>query len=516
MLRNLSIQLRLGLAFGLMVLLVLLLGGGGWVATRASHRDFTEFDEKVVGALRSFDEVRGGLLMARRYEKDMIFASAGVADFKRAQQRWQEGMGDADHGLKDLEQRTTDPAVRASIDDVRRNFDAYRSGMQPVMEQLGNGDKSSDLKGAWDAVRVVKKPVDAAELAMEKALGTLDTFVTASRAHVDEVYAASTKLTWTAVVIGCLLAVGIAWRISLSVLIPVRDSIRFSAAVEGGSLTEHLEIVGRDELSALGRGLVSMQDGLRGIVLKVRETSESIQVAAAEVANGNMDLSGRTEQAAASLEQTSAAMQQLTENVRASADAARQANELAGSASEAAGRGGAVVGQVVSTMGDISASARKIADIISVIDGIAFQTNILALNAAVEAARAGEQGRGFAVVAGEVRSLAQRSAAAAKEIKNLISTSVEKIEIGAGLVQRAGTTMEDIVVSVKRVTDIMGGISTAGAEQSTNIGEVGQAIGNLDQMTQQNAALVEQSAAAATSLKEQAVSLTDVISAFRV
>ena len=249
---------------------------------------------------------------------------------------------------------------------------------------------------------------------------------------------------------------------------------------------------------------------------QVRHSADSIGTASSEIAAGSQDLSTRTEQTASSLQQTASSMEQLTSTVSSSADAARQANQLASSASTVAQRGGAVVAQVVSTMDDIHASSRRIADIIGTIDGIAFQTNILALNAAVEAARAGEQGRGFAVVASEVRSLAQRSADAAREIKSLIGTSVDRVEAGSRLVKDAGATMDEIVASVQRVSDIIGEITASTSEQSSGIGEVNTAVGQLDHMTQQNAALVEQSAAAAESLKEQAARLTDVVRAFHL
>jgi methyl-accepting chemotaxis protein len=262
--------------------------------------------------------------------------------------------------------------------------------------------------------------------------------------------------------------------------------------------------------------LAEMQTGLAEVVGRVRDASDSIATGSVEIANGSADLSARTEQQAASLQQTAASMEQMNASVKSTADAARQATELAGAASAAAVKGGDVVGQVVTTMDGINDSAKRIADIISVIDGIAFQTNILALNAAVEAARAGEQGKGFAVVAGEVRNLAQRSAEAAREIKSLIGSSVDKVNAGSRLVRQAGTTMDDIVSQVRRVSTLIGEISSASIEQSGGIGQVSGAVAGLDQTTQQNAALVEQSAAAAEGLKEQAVKLSETVRVFRL
>ncbi|WP_375211838.1 methyl-accepting chemotaxis protein [Aquabacterium sp.] len=294
-----------------------------------------------------------------------------------------------------------------------------------------------------------------------------------------------------------------------------RDMLRRLAE---GDLTFDLtsDLGSQGPLHGLMGELQRTQQNLQQLVGQVRQSTDNIQGASTEIASGNLDLSARTETAASSLQQTASAMEQLTDTVRQSAEAARQANQLASSAAETAHRGGDVVAQVVSTMDEINASSKKISDIIGVIDGIAFQTNILALNAAVEAARAGEQGRGFAVVAGEVRSLAQRSAEAAREIKALIGASVDRVETGARLVDAAGSTMTDIVESVKRVSGIIGEITAAASEQSDGIGQVNQAVTQLDQMIQQNAALVEESAAAAASLKGQATTLSELMGSFRL
>ncbi len=283
----------------------------------------------------------------------------------------------------------------------------------------------------------------------------------------------------------------------------------------GGDLSQHVEVDASHGGSLLS-AMREMSEGLAGIVATVRQGSDSMATASQEIASGNQDLSQRTERTASSLQQTASSVTELSGTVHQTADSARTANQLASSAADVAARGGSVVSQVVSTMDEINHSSKKISDIIGVIDGIAFQTNILALNAAVEAARAGEQGRGFAVVAGEVRSLAQRSAEAAREIKSLIGTSVDKVELGARLVADAGNTMNEIVASVQRVSDIIGEITAAAAEQSDGIGQVNNAVGQLDQMTQQNAALVEESAAAAESLKDQAHRLTSVVATFRL
>src|SRR5450830_1697736 len=293
-------------------------------------------------------------------------------------------------------------------------------------------------------------------------------------------------------------------------------AVAVAKTVAAGDLTSEIDTSGKDETAQLLGALKTMNDNLQGIVRQVRRGTDTIATATTEIARGNLDLSSRTEQQAGSLEETASAMEELTSTVRQNADNARQANQLAVSASEVAMQGGSVVGKVVHTMESINESSKKIVDIISVIDGIAFQTNILALNAAVEAARAGEQGRGFAVVASEVRNLAQCSARAAKEIKTLIGDSVEKVEAGSKLVDLAGTTMTEVVDSVRRVTDVISEISAAGQEQSTGIEQINIAITEMDNLTQQNAALVEEAAAAAGSLQDQAKNLAQLVSVFKI
>ena len=315
---------------------------------------------------------------------------------------------------------------------------------------------------------------------------------------------------------GLIMAALVGYLLVRAIVRPIEQAVKIAGAVAQGDLTQTIEVTSTDETGRLLQALKDMNDSLVRIVGQVRTGTDNIATASSEIAAGNLDLSSRTEQQAGSLEETASSMEELTSTVKQNADNARQANALATSASEVAGKGGAVVAEVVQTMGAINTSATRIVDIIAVIDGIAFQTNILALNAAVEAARAGEQGRGFAVVAGEVRSLAQRSAAAAKEIKVLIDDSVEKVHHGSQLVDRAGTTMAEIVQSVNRVTDIMSEITAASQEQTAGIEQINGAIAQMDQVTTQNAALVEQASAAATSLQEEAAKLAQTVGEFKL
>ncbi len=398
---------------------------------------------------------------------------------------------------------------------LNRSFEAY-FGASVETAELFLGIKQGDQAGA------IPK--------MQSALKTLEAELKTARAQASEGFDAGlakadrgvSSSLWAIVISGvvvvlCLggasyLVIGGVWRQLGGEPEYARDVMRHMA---DGDLSQDIIVApGADE--SLLAAVRDMSRGLSAIVSNVRHGTDSMTVASREIAAGNQDLSERTERQAGSLEQTSGSMQVLTDTVRQSADAAAQANQLAGSAAAVARRGGEVVGQVVATMDEINTSSKKIADIIGVIDGIAFQTNILALNAAVEAARAGEQGRGFAVVAGEVRSLAQRSAEAAREIKGLIGASVDKVESGSRLVEAAGSTMDEIVASVQRVSDIIGEITAAATEQSQGIGQVNASVVQLDQMTQQNAALVEEAAAAASSLEQQAINLQQAVATFKL
>jgi len=380
--------------------------------------------------------------------------------------------------------------------------------------KLGVANKNEEAtKLLLDTVR----PLQTAALDALEDLAKLEIDSTeAFQKEAEKTYrsAITLMLALGAIAVGLLVFFG--WLLVRAITRPLNQAVDISRAVAAGDLSLQFEASGQSETSLLLVSLKEMQTSLVNVVSNVRQNSESVATASAQIAQGNNDLSQRTEEQASALEETAASMEELSATVKQNADNAQQANQLALSASTVAIQGGEVVGQVVDTMKGINDSSKKIADIISVIDGIAFQTNILALNAAVEAARAGEQGRGFAVVASEVRSLAGRSADAAKEIKSLINTSVERVEQGTALVAQAGATMSEVVTAIKRVNDIMGEISAASTEQSTGVAQVGEAVTQMDQATQQNAALVEESAAAAESLKGQAQQLVQAVAVFKL
>jgi methyl-accepting chemotaxis protein-1 (serine sensor receptor) len=395
-------------------------------------------------------------------------------------------------------------------DKLEVNYAAFNDGLKAMLDRL----KANDLQGMFaqniEAKQVAMKATYEEWRTEQSTLAAEGVAQNQRAFHTMMWLLASVALVVIAVIVGC-------WFGLRSVLIqPLHQLLAHIRHIAAGDLTQNIVVEGRNEMSQLAGSLHEMQQSLVSTVGNVRDGSDAIFTGASEIAAGNNDLSARTEEQAASLEQTAASMEQLTATVKQNAENARQASQLALSASDTARKGGEVVDGVVRTMQDIAGSSKKIADIISVIDGIAFQTNILALNAAVEAARAGEQGRGFAVVAGEVRNLAQRSAQAAKEIKGLIEDSVNRVNNGSQLVGTAGETMNDIVGAVTRVTDIMGEIASASDEQSRGIDQVGQAVTEMDRVTQQNASLVEESAAAAASLEEQASRLSQSVSVFRI
>jgi methyl-accepting chemotaxis protein len=458
---------------------------------------------------------RTALIDSREQTARMVASIFDKAEITKARADWDASQQRLDKAMDDFERLIDQQAQRDNLKTFRAHIATYRQAVQPVAAKLAE-DGYSEAKEAMQAMRAASESADA----LLGMLGNIEANLAKGSKSVFDKVQGTVSFALAALAAGfivfAVLGIALAWLLSRSIIGPLGEARALADAIAAGDLRQSPQVLGKDEAADMMRSLAAMRASLAGIVGNVRSSADSIQVASTEVATGNLDLSSRTEQTASNLQQTAASMEELTGTLRQSADSAGSANQLASSAAQIATRGGEVVEKVVSTMDEISQSSKKIADIIGVIDGIAFQTNILALNAAVEAARAGEQGRGFAVVAGEVRSLAQRSSEAAKEIRGLIGSSVDRVEAGTQLVRDAGTTMNDIVASVKRVTDIIGEITTAATQQSVGIEQVNAAVSQLDQMTQQNAALVEQSAAAASSLKEQATRLAGVVSTFQL
>jgi methyl-accepting chemotaxis protein len=518
MLRHFTIHTRMRGAVLLVLALFLLVGAtalvGGSRLKSLNHELVTRSMEQQ----HAIAELRGALGDVRHWEKDMVIQYENGIAVLKARESWAAAITRTRKSFETLLAAEGDKSGNKD-DSISRKalerLDAYAKVSEPVLQQIQNGGYDT----ATVADRMLgnaKAHVVAVEQAVDAISKAVDAEALASQREFDQAMLLMLYGFGAVLGLAVVLVVPLTLLNAASIVEPIRAAKRAAQIIAEGDLSQSIDAQGRDELADLLRSLAQMQDSLRSLVGQVRSSSDSIGTASTEIATGNQDLSARTEQTASNLQQTASSMEQLTGTVKQSADSARQANQLASSAAEVAARGGVVVSQVVATMEDINASSKKIADIIGVIDGIAFQTNILALNAAVEAARAGEQGRGFAVVASEVRSLAQRSAQAAKEIKGLIGASVEKVEGGSRLVADAGQTMKEIVGSVQRVSDIIGEITAAASEQSEGIGQVNGAVTQLDQMTQQNAALVEESAAAAESLKEQAVRLAQVVATFRL
>ena len=507
-----KIGTRLGGAFGL---LLVLLAACIWFGIASLHRlnDGTSkiVDEdypKTVLAYESLDVVNRN---ARAMRNMLLWDKP--EEVARERQAVLQNRQENTVNLDKLAALIKSDEGKVKLKAVQDAREVYRTSQQAFLDMMDGGKKPEaaaflltqvrkDQRGYFDAVRELikfqdRRVLDSGQRAEETYRSTIAWLM---------------GLAAVALVLGTIVAV---W-ITRSITRPLRQAVDVARTVATGDLGTRIEVHSTDETGQLLQALRDMNEALVGIVGEVRSGTETIASASQQIASGNADLSSRTEEQASSLEETASSMEELTSTVKQNADNARQANQFAVSASEVAEKGGAVMADVVDTMGAINESARKIVDIIAVIDGIAFQTNILALNAAVEAARAGEQGRGFAVVASEVRSLAQRSAAAAKEIKALIDNSVQKADDGSRLVDQAGTTMRDVVESIRRVADIMGEISAASQEQTDGIGQVQLAISQMDQTTQQNAALVEEAAAASEQLREQASRLSQTVAVFRL
>ena len=512
MLTRLTIRARLGTAFAALIALAVAVVFIGLTRLHAINADLSLIRsdrvpsvEKVVDIVDDLDLIARELRNAVLWE-DLAKVAASLDTVQVARERIIKT-------LEALAPTLTSAEGKRRLAVVLEARSAYLPLQRQAMDLAQAGKKSEAVALLGDKLR----PAELSYMAALTELKKLQIELIAKAAADGEALYAQSRLLMGGL-LGVMVLAGalLAWAITRSVTQPLSQAVMLAERVAAGDLTTRISTTSRDELGQLLRALQTMNDKLLGIVVAVRNGSDSIATGSAEIANGNQDLSQRTEEQASALEETAASMQQLTATIQQNADNAKQANQLALGASTVALQGGQVVGQVVTTMKGINDSSRKIADIISVIDSIAFQTNILALNAAVEAARAGEQGRGFAVVASEVRSLAGRSADAAKEIKGLINASVARVAEGTALVDQAGTTMTEIVASIRRVTDIMGEISAASTEQSTGVGQVGEAIAQMDQATQQNAALVEESAAAAESLRAQAQQLVAAVAVFKL
>ena len=510
---NITIGARLGAGFGMLVLLLIAMGlfGVSRLANlNAQMRDV--IDDKYPKTEVANDIVDNVNVIARSSRTVLLLTDKDkiAIEFDRIS-KIKIKIGELMATLTTMV--GDDTRGQELLKKITATGGTYDASLDQVLRLIKDGDPARATSVLLETARPLQNAYMTAVFAL---IDHQKQLMKQAGAAVEKQFRQAQMLILALSAIAIVLATAIAWLVTRSITSPLNRAVRLAESVAAGDLTSHIEAGGKDETGQLLRALKAMNDNLRHIVSKVRNGTDTIATASTQIANGNLDLSSRTEEQASALEQTAAAMDELTSNVKKNADSAQQANQLAVSASEVAVRGGSVVGQVVNTMDAIHASSKKIVDIISVIDGIAFQTNILALNAAVEAARAGEQGRGFAVVASEVRSLAQRSAAAAKEIKTLIDDSVEKVDTGSKLVSQAGSTMQDVVSSVKRVTDIVGEISAASHNQSNGIEQVNHAVSQMDETTQKNAALVEEAAAAAKSLQDQASNLSEIVSVFKV
>ncbi|WLE59535.1 MCP four helix bundle domain-containing protein [Burkholderia plantarii] len=512
-LNNLKIGVRLACAFAVTLVLLCMVGALALIQASRIHDKTTDLAANWLPSVQTLGDVRAYANTVRRSSTSRLVA----LDEKDRDSYWarhETAAAKLDATMKKYERFIASQEENELFLQTKTAWAAY-SEVDARLNQLSQSvDHFDDARrlAAGESSRLFSTFADL----VERDIALNAASAARASAEADESYRSAIWLTTVLIVIALGMSLVVAYFITRSITMPIRTSVTIAETVARGDLTSRIEVAGRDETSQLLRALKSMNERLAEVVGRVRSGSDSIATGAAQIAAGNSDLSQRTEEQAASLEETAASMEQLTATVKQNTESAQQGNSLAANASEVARRGGDVVGRVVTTMREISASSAKVGEIISVIEGIAFQTNILALNAAVEAARAGDQGRGFAVVAGEVRTLAQRSATAAKEIKTLIESSVERVQVGSGLVDEAGRTMEEVVQSVQRVADLMGEITAASVEQRTGIEQVNIAVTQMDEVTQQNAALVEEASAAAQSMASQSNALRETVSIFRL
>ena len=511
-LKNLPIGMRLGAGFGVVILGIAGVGAAGFLSLNVVKGEYEHMSENYIPKVLAVQDAQDNTnVVARSIRNIALFKDAKIQTDEAA--RIKQAREANNEIFAKLEKEITSPRGKQLLKQSEEARKAYTEALDKTLATFAAG---KDAEGK-ELLLTTLRP---AQTEYQKTFGALGTFQQELMKEADkDVDGAISKGQLAMGVFGlvaALLGAFLGWWIARSVTQPIGQAVKVAETIAAGDLTSRIEVTSKDETGRLLEAMKRMNESLAKIVGEVRHASDSIATGSSEIATGTQDLSSRTEEQASNLEETAASMEELTATVKQSAESARQANQLAASASTAAANGGQVVGEVVKTMESITAQSHKIADIINVIDGIAFQTNILALNASVEAARAGEQGRGFAVVAGEVRNLAQRAAQAAKEIKTLINASVEQIENGGQLVHTAGSTMNDIVEQVRRVSDLIGEITAASVEEGTGIGQINDAVVQLDQVTQQNAALVEQSAAAADSLKHEAEQLAKAVSVFRV